>query len=250
MKANPAHMFFCGSIPLEHELDVFKTLAEIGGDRLRRVPDGELGDRRMWVIGQYPVLAASAALQLGDYPADGLSRRTCYQIPLHLRTGKTGSDITFTDLGYARHALSSYGLFREMKKAGKIPAQWRLQVNLPRPSDVMPMNEASAKAAAEIAYKKALRADLDEIQRRIPHPELAITWDVVHAVLTWEDPTNKYITLFFADPKNDFLSSLVELGEAFPWLSIISFNVWIKRPVGTMPLSFAAIACACCQSAS
>jgi hypothetical protein len=52
MNANPAHMFFCGSIPLEHEVDVFKALAELGGERLRRVPDGDLGDRRMWVIGQ------------------------------------------------------------------------------------------------------------------------------------------------------------------------------------------------------
>jgi hypothetical protein len=48
----------------------------------------------------------------------------------------------------------------------------------------------------------------------VPHQELAITWDVVHAVLTWEDPSNKYITQFFADPKNDFPRSLVELGAA------------------------------------
>ncbi len=52
MNANPAHMFFCGSIPLEHEVDVFTTLADIGGERLRPVPDGELGDRKTWVIGQ------------------------------------------------------------------------------------------------------------------------------------------------------------------------------------------------------
>jgi hypothetical protein len=32
MNANPAHMFFCGSIPLEHEVDVFNALAEIGGE--------------------------------------------------------------------------------------------------------------------------------------------------------------------------------------------------------------------------
>ena len=101
-----------------------------------------------------------------------------------------------------------------MKKAGKIPAHWRLQVNLPTPSDVMPMIEASAKAAAEKAYRKALLAELEEIQRRISHSELAITWDVVHAVLTWEDPSNKYITQFFTDPKNDFLHTLVELGDA------------------------------------
>jgi hypothetical protein len=214
MNGNPAHMFFCGSIPLEHEVDVFKALAELGGERLRRVPDGELGDRRMWVIGQYAVLAAAAALEFGPFPPDGLTRRTCYQIPLRLRAGKTADDIDFSGLGYARHASSSYGLFSEMKKAGKIPPHWRLQVNLPTPSDVMPMIEASSKAAAEKAYRAALLAELDEIQRQIPHRELAITWDVVHAVLTWEDPGNKYITQFFADPKNDFLRSLVELGSA------------------------------------
>jgi hypothetical protein len=160
MSANPAHMFFCGSIPLEHEVEVFSTLAEIGGERLRRVPDGELGDRKMWVIGQYAVLAASPALEFGPFPADGLTRRTCYQIPLRLRAGKTGNDIVFSDLGYARHASSSYGLFREMKKAGKIPAHWRLQVNLPTPSDVMPMIEAAAKAAVEKAYREALSQSL------------------------------------------------------------------------------------------
>jgi hypothetical protein len=120
MNANPARMFFCGSIPLEHEVDVFKALAEFGGQRLRRVPDGELGDRKMWVIGQYAVLAASAALEFGPFPADGLTRRTCYQIPLRLRAGKSADDIVFSGLGYARHASSSYGLFREMKKAGTL----------------------------------------------------------------------------------------------------------------------------------
>ena len=76
------------------------------------------------------------------------------------------------------------------------------------------MIEASAKAAAEKAYRKALLAELEEIQRQIPHSELAITWDVVHAVLTWGDTANKYITQFFTDPKNDFLRSLAELGSA------------------------------------
>jgi hypothetical protein len=166
MNANPARMFFCGSIPLEHEVDVFKALAEFGGERLRRVPDGELGDRKMWVIGQYAVLAASAALEFGPFPADGLTRRTCYQIPLRLRAGKTADDVVFSGLGYARHASSSYGLFREMKKAGKIPAHWRLQVNLPTPSDVMPMIDASSKAAAEMRCDGDFFKPLAELDRQ------------------------------------------------------------------------------------
>ena len=217
-------MFFCGSIPLEHEVDVFNALAEIGGERLRRVPDGELGDRRMWVIGQYAVLAASPALEFGPFPADGLTRRTCYQIPLRLRPGRTANDIVFNDLGYARHASSSYGLFREMKKAGKIPAHWRLQVNLPTPSDVMPMIDASSKVAAEKAYRQALLAELDEIQRQIPHRELAITWDVVHAVLTWEDPCEQIHHAIFRRPK-----------ERFPALA---GGAWIDAVAGDVELGY------------
>ncbi len=216
MSQTPRHMFFCGTIPLEHEVDVFKALAEIGGDKLRRVPDGELGDRKMWVIGQYSVLTACPALEPGPYPAEGLTRRTCYQIPLRLRAGKTQADVAFSGLGYARHAMASYALFREMKKAGAIPAQWRLQVNLPTPMDVMPMIDHSAKAGADKAYRKALLAELDEIQRTIPHAELALTWDVVHAVLTWEDPGNKYIVQFYDNPKEDFVRALAELGSAVP----------------------------------
>jgi hypothetical protein len=50
------NIFFVGTIPLEHEVDVFKALAELGSERLKRIPDGELGNRKMWVVGQYPSL--------------------------------------------------------------------------------------------------------------------------------------------------------------------------------------------------
>ena len=92
MSANPAHMFFCGSIPLEHEVDVFRTLAEIGGERLRRVPDGELGDRKMWVIGQYAVLARFPALEFGPFPAVN-----CFHVGPHgVSTWMTFSDTLAT----------------------------------------------------------------------------------------------------------------------------------------------------------
>src|SRR5262249_38955281 len=63
---------------------------------------------------------------------------------------------------------------------------------------IRPVIDDSSKAAAEMAYRRALLAELEEIQRQIPRSELAITWDVVHAVLTWEDPGNKYITQFLS----------------------------------------------------
>jgi hypothetical protein len=208
------NIFFVGTIPLEHEVDVFKALAELGSERLKRTPDGELGNRKMWVIGQYPILASCKALELGEYPQDGLTRRTCYQIPVRLKKGARDSDIIFDDLGYWRHAVASYSLFRKMKDAGKLSQQMRLQVNLPTPSDVMPMVEPSTRPAAEEAYKATMLNELNKIQQDIPRDELSITWDVVQGVLVWEDPSNKYVTQYFGDAKEGYLSRLVELGKA------------------------------------
>lgn len=207
-------IFFVGTIPLEHEVDVFKALAELGGQRLKRIPDGELGNRKMWVIGQYPILASSSALEPGAYPEDGLTRRTCYQIPVQLKKGAKESDIVFDDLGYWRYAVSSYSLFKKMKEAGKLPKHIRLQVNLPTPSDVMPMVEPQSRPAVEEAYKRAMLNELKKIQRDIPNDELSITWDVVQGVLVWEDPSNKYVTQYFGDAKQGYLTRLVELGAA------------------------------------
>jgi hypothetical protein len=207
-------IYFVGSIPLEHEVDVFNALTEIGGDRLARVPDGELGDRKMWVIGQYPVLASAKALELGAYPKEGLTRRTSYQVPVRLRQGAKDTDIVFDHLGYWRRAVSSYALFSRMKKSEKIPSHWRLQVNLPTPSDVMSMVEPATRPAAEEAYKRALLRELKDIERDIPRDELSITWDVVQSVLIWEDPTNKYVTQYFGDPKQGYLTRLIELGKS------------------------------------
>ena len=107
MNANPAHMFFCGSIPLEHEVDVFNALAEIGGERLRRVPDGELGDRRMWVIGQYAVLAASPALRIR--PVSGGRADTAHLLSdsaaaAHRQDGETTSSSTILAMPGTRRA--------------------------------------------------------------------------------------------------------------------------------------------------
>jgi hypothetical protein len=46
-----------GSVPLGSAEEVFRTVIAVLGDCLRRVPDGETGDRRYWVAGQRPVFA-------------------------------------------------------------------------------------------------------------------------------------------------------------------------------------------------
>jgi hypothetical protein len=39
----------CGSVPLSNAAEVFATTAEILGNRVSRMPDGETGPRKNWV---------------------------------------------------------------------------------------------------------------------------------------------------------------------------------------------------------
>ena len=210
----PRDVYFVGTIPLARGYAVFTTLAEIVGERARRVPDGETGDRQLWVSAQYPILAASPWLEVGAFPQGGVARSTSYEIPLRLRPGVDPGGLKFGELGYARYAITSYGVFRSLQEAGRIPATWRFQVNLPAPMDVMSLVEPAARATVEGPYEQALLAEIDRIQAAIPHERLAITLDAVRGVLEWESPANPYVGVWFADAENGVVERLARLARA------------------------------------
>lgn len=204
-------VYLVGSIPLTRAYDVFTTVADTIGERTPRVPDGEIGDRMMWVQSQWAVFAANPAMEAGAIPEGGLTRKTGYQIPVRVRAGVKPETIDFGELGYARHALASYAIFRALKQAGRIPRKWRFQVSLPLPMDVMSMVEPASRAAVEAAFERALMKELARIQDGIPHAELAIVWDAVQGVLLWETPDNRYVTLWFDDPKQGVVDRLARV---------------------------------------
>ena len=47
--SEPLHVHLVGSIPLPDAETVFRTLAGELGPRLKRIPDGETGDRMRWI---------------------------------------------------------------------------------------------------------------------------------------------------------------------------------------------------------
>lgn len=204
-------IYLVGSIPLTRPYDVFTTVAELLGERVRRVPDGEIGDRKMWVQSQYPVLASAPGLEPGDLPEGGLTRLTGYNIPIRV---KDAGAIRISELGYARYALASYGVFRALKNAGRIPQAWKFQVGLPAPMDVMVNIEPRSRKLVEEPYEHALLSELERIQAEIPHDQLAITWDIVQGLLVWENPSNTYVTLWFDDPLKGIVQRFARLGNA------------------------------------
>lgn len=204
--------YLVGTIPLDHIYQVFNTVAETLGDGIKRVPDGELGDRKMWVSSQYPVLGASPDIEVDGFPQGGVARSTSYEVPLRLKPG--AKEIRFGDLNFARWAITAYGVLKSMKEAGKAPRHWRLQVGLPAPQDVMSLLNPESRAAVESPYEKALLRELAKIQAAIPHDELAITWDAVRVVLVWEDPDNSYVRPWWSETKVGIVERLLRLGNA------------------------------------
>jgi len=87
----PSKVHLVGSIALDSVEEVFQTAGTMLGRRLRRVPDGEPGGRRLWISWQYPLLRALPFLKADpNHP-----NQTSGFMPLQLAEGFAPSDIRF-----------------------------------------------------------------------------------------------------------------------------------------------------------
>jgi hypothetical protein len=129
----PERVHLVGSIGLGGVEEIFRTVGRRLGGRLRRVPDGEIGGRRLWISWQYPLLRASPFL----VPDPGGATHRVSRFPLLcLAAGVDPSDIEFGELGYAREARVSYQDFWAARERGDLPRQVKFQVCLPTPMAV------------------------------------------------------------------------------------------------------------------
>jgi hypothetical protein len=174
MAVQGAHL--TGSVNLPDTETVFRDAIGTLGGRLRRLPDGETGDRFHWIIFQADLIGqADGIARVGDEPMllRGLDMR-----PLRFADGVDPSTVVLPKLDYARVALESYATFTKLRTEGVIPAGVRFQVSLPTPlAVVVAMVREEDRPAFEPLYEKALFAELEEILASIPHEDLAIQWD-------------------------------------------------------------------------
>ena len=101
----PDRVHLVGSIGLDTVEDVFRAVGRTLGRRLRRVPDGEPGGRRLWAAWQYPLLRASPYLRADP---SGAVRKNSRLPQLCLGEGVSPAELRFGELGYAREARASY----------------------------------------------------------------------------------------------------------------------------------------------
>ena len=177
----PDSAYLVGSIGLDNVDEIFRTVGQKIGRRLKRVPDGEVGPRRLWASFQYPLLRASPFLRPDP---SGAVRATSKFPLLALAEGVTADEISFGELGYAREARASYQDLQAAKKRGDLPEHVRLQVCMPTPYGVV-YAFGAPKDVQEIErpYEKAMIAEVKALCNAIPHDHLCIQWDFCHEMI-------------------------------------------------------------------
>jgi hypothetical protein len=182
--APPQSVHLVGSIGLDTVEEVYRTVGGLLGPYLRRVPDGEVGGRKLWISWQYPLLRASAYLR----PDPSGAIRPTNRFPLlTLAEGIAPGDVRFGELGYAREARASYLDFVAARDNGTLPKDIRFQVCLPTPFAVVSsVVVPDVLPAVEAAYERAMIAEVASLCRHIPHRDLCIQWDVCNEMVIWD----------------------------------------------------------------
>ena len=167
-----------GSVNFDDAETTMRTVAEILGAHVGRLPDGEVGKRFHWIMFQPDVLGSADGIErVGEEPIPfpaGIDAR-----PLRLADGIDPSTIELPPLGYAAAAIESYAIFTRLRADGVIPAGLRFQVSLPTPVAVISsFFTGEDRAAIEPVYADAILGELEQILEAIDPADLAIQWDV------------------------------------------------------------------------
>jgi len=206
------HAHLVGSIGLDTVDEVFRTVGEMLGPYLRRVPDGEVGGRKLWISWQYPLLRASVYLR----PDPSGAIRPTNRFPLlTLAEAVAPSEVRFGELGYAREARASYLDFVAAREAGTLPKGIRFQVCLPTPFAVVSsVVVPAALPAVEAAYERAMIAEVAALARQIPHRDLCIQWDVCNEMVVWDGQASDAVPA--GVPREELIARMQRLCATVP----------------------------------
>lgn len=173
----PSCVHFNGSVNLADAETVMRQIAARVPSGVRRVPDGETGDRAARIffqLGRFLESPALVPVHDGGRPGDYA------QIPkVRLADGVTPGTLRWPDLGYASAYAQSYETFSQLSVAGVIPAGLRFQVQYPTPlAPVMSWIDSEQQETLMDSYELALFSDLRQLLTQVPQEKVAVQWDV------------------------------------------------------------------------
>jgi hypothetical protein len=171
---------FNGSVNLPDAETVMREISSRIPAGVRRMTDGETGDRNYWISFQVEKFEQMPEFQK---VASGKAYVTVDDAPdmphLRLAEGASADTIEWPNLGYADEYTKSFAIFDELQQQGVIPAGTRLQLQYPTPlASVAGTFAPEDLPSVAPAYEQALFADLDTLLGRLPHERIAVQWDI------------------------------------------------------------------------
>jgi hypothetical protein len=176
----PSRVHFNGSVNLPDAETVMREISARIPSGVRRMTDGETGDRNYWISFQtrkfeeMPEFESVAVGQAYEAAPDAPPMPQ-----LRLAPGASAEGISWPNLGYADEYAKSFAIFERMQSVGTIAEDVRFQLQYPTPLASMAgtFGPADLPAVAP-SYERALFANLDTALERLPHERIAVQWDV------------------------------------------------------------------------
>src|SRR3984957_4225726 len=157
------NVYLVGSVPMASAGEVFEKVSAALGTRIKRLPDGETGERGDWISWLEPVFSDHPSFQKsGEFfrvHATGTGRER-----YTLKPGIKPQDVRFDNLFYADIAQNSYAEFKRLKDAGKISAGTKFQVDLvPAHSVIWLFLVDALHAPVDPLYNDAVKREIEKI---------------------------------------------------------------------------------------
>ena len=210
-------MHFIGSVPLNSSEEVFCSICDTLGDHVKRIPDGETGERTNWIFFQRKMLAKHPAMEpdvsVPKFQFKQWDGKVIREVELLKIRDNINLDQLSFPIGYSEYAIESFKDFERLQLIGKIPSDVRFQVSLPTPFATA-YNYISPNGRKEFlkVYEKSSAIDVKKILDLIPHKKLAIQWDVCQEILIF----NNYFPDRAKNYKDEVFSQLARIGDLIP----------------------------------
>lgn len=153
--------------------------------RLKRIPDGETGERQLFTFWQLGFFNGAPEMLLQFKNNEVLPSRS--HSPEQVSAGIDKLKRSNPRTRYDEVAIESYKTFVKLRDEGVIDKGTRFQVSLPTYANVIIVVEDDFKVEASQIYEEALFRAMRHIQDVIPHEDLAIQIDLAADTVFWED---------------------------------------------------------------
>jgi hypothetical protein len=190
-------LLLVGSLPADSTEHAFRAGAELFGDLVFALPDGETGPRAAWVGYERERLCRPhpdvVVVQETESPT-GIPRHA-YETPI-FAVAEGVSELHWDSWPRIDDAIASYREFAALREQGVIPAGLRFQVGLPFPESAL--NAFKSQFAvnypiAQAGYEELVARELQRLVTEIPPEDLAIQWDMAYepqdleGVIAWTE---------------------------------------------------------------